>query len=119
MEPIRHGTAVGQPQGARRRISRPHVDPMGADLLALFVREPLQALQRRDQSDLERGDDQHRAHAHRKRAAIGLGAAKLRGLTVAHRRDEGREILDRHQHRLAHISVHFGPFGRLHLCKCE
>ena len=47
MEPIRHGTAVGQPQGARRRISRPHVDPMGADLLALFVPEPLQALQRR------------------------------------------------------------------------
>ena len=47
MEPIRHGTAVGQPQGARRRISRPHVDPMGADLLALFLREPLQALQRR------------------------------------------------------------------------
>ena len=47
MEPIRHGTAVGQPQGARRRISRPHVDPMGADLLALFLREPIQAFQRR------------------------------------------------------------------------
>ena len=42
MEPIRHGTAVGQPQ-AHARISRPHVDPMGADLLALFLREPIQA----------------------------------------------------------------------------
>ena len=34
---------MGQHHGARRRISRPHVDPMGADLLALFLREPIQA----------------------------------------------------------------------------
>ena len=42
MEPIRHGTAVGQPQGARRTDKPAHVDPMGADLLALFLREPIQ-----------------------------------------------------------------------------
>jgi len=47
MEPIRHGTAVGQAQGARRRISRPHIDPMGAHLAVLFLREPVQAPQRR------------------------------------------------------------------------
>ena len=37
----------GNLRSARRRISRPHVDPMGADLLALFLREPIQAFQRR------------------------------------------------------------------------
>ena len=44
MEPIGHGTAVLQPHGARRGIGRPHVHPVGPDLLALLLREEIQTL---------------------------------------------------------------------------